>query len=226
MRRVPAGGKQVMKLLRVLLADDHALVRAGIRSLVEKIPFITVVGEVSDGRAALDRVRADPPDLVLMDITMTSVNGLEAAACIAREQPAVRVIILSMHAHEVYVRQALRAGASGYLLKDAAATELERAIATVARGDVYLSPSVSRTVIEGYLGRGAATAPGGPLTPRQQEILKLIAGGKSTKEIAFELKVSVKTVETHRAQLMERLNIRDVPGLVRYALKTGLIADK
>jgi DNA-binding NarL/FixJ family response regulator len=161
-----------------------------------------------------------------MDITMTSLNGLEAAARIVRDQPAVKIVILSMHAQEAYVRQALRAGASGYLLKDAAATELERAITTVARGDVYLSHAVSRTVIEGYLGRGDETAAGGSLTPRQREILKLIAEGKSTKEMAFQLKVSVKTVETHRAQLMERLSIRGVPGLVRYALKIGLVSDK
>jgi len=214
-----------MTPLRVVLADDHALVRAGIRSLLERIPGVEVVGEAHDGLDALALIGAHQPDLVLIDIAMAGLNGLEVAACVARDWPEVRVIILSMHANEEYVAQALRAGAVGYLLKDSATAELDLALEAASRGETYLSPAISRTVISGYLARRSGTGAGtaSPLTPRQREVLTLVASGKSTKEIAHMLKLSVKTVETHRAQLMERLNIHDVAGLVKYALHLGLI---
>jgi len=212
------------KPVRVLLADDHTLVRAGIRELLQKIDGLEVVGETGDGREALDLVKTHGPDVVLMDITMPGLNGLEAAERIAKERPKTRVIILSMHATEEYVMQALRAGAAGYLLKEAALAELEIAIRSVARGETYLSPAISRHVVEAYMRRvGGETGPLEQLTPRQREILQLIAEGATTKQIASRLNISGKTVETHRAQLMERLGIHDVAGLVRYAVRVGLV---
>jgi DNA-binding NarL/FixJ family response regulator len=211
-------------LIRVVLADDHALVRAGIRSLLGAMADVEVVGEASSGEEALALAQREWPDVVLMDIAMKGITGLEAAARMREQHPAVRVVILSMHAGEEYVLQALRAGAVGYLLKDAATGELELALRTVIRGESWLSPAVSRQVVEGYVQRVGGDAGGADvLTVRQREVLRHVAGGKSTKEIAFMLNVSVKTVETHRAQIMERLGIRDVAGLVRYALRTGLI---
>jgi DNA-binding NarL/FixJ family response regulator len=214
-----------MNATRVLLADDHALVRAGIRALIEKIPNVEVVGEASTGRAALELVKSKLPNLVLMDIAMAELGGLEALPRITKDFPSVRVIILSAHANEEYVIRALRSGAAGYMLKDAATAELELAINSVTEDKTYLSPSISRTVIDSYLERvGGPLSPLEQLTPRQREILQLIAEGKNTKEIASDLDISVKTVESHRLQLMERLNIHDVPGLVRYAVRSGLVS--
>jgi DNA-binding NarL/FixJ family response regulator len=160
-----------------------------------------------------------------MDIAMTELGGLEALPRITKDFPSVRVIILSAHASEEYVIRALREGASGYMLKDAATTELELAINSVIQGKIYLSPSISRTVIDDYLQRvGGAVSPLEQLTSRQREILQLIAEGKNVKEIAADLDVSIKTVESHRLQLMDRLNIHDVPGLVRYAIRNGLVS--
>jgi DNA-binding NarL/FixJ family response regulator len=212
-----------MTAIRVLLADDHSLVRAGIRSLLGSMADVQVVGEASSGEEAIDLVAREQPDVVLMDIAMKGITGLEAAARMRDTHPSVRVVILSMHSGEEYVLQALRAGAAGYLLKDAATGELELALRSVMRGESWLSPAVSRQVVEGYVQRAGADATPDVLTARQREVLRLVAGGKSTKEIAFLLNLSVKTVETHRAQIMERLGIRDVPGLVRYALRTGLV---
>jgi DNA-binding NarL/FixJ family response regulator len=209
--------------IRVLLADDHALVRAGIRSLLGAMHEVSVVAEASSGEEALALVATSTPDVVLMDIAMKGITGLEAAAQMRERHPDVKVVILSMHSGEEYVLQALRAGAAGYLLKDAATGELELALRSVMRGESWLSPSVSRQVVEGYAQRAAGESAAEVLTARQREVLRLVAGGKSTKEIAFLLNLSVKTVETHRAQIMERLNIRDVAGLVRYALRTGLV---
>ena len=209
---------------RVLLADDHALVRAGVRSLLATVAGLEVVAEASTGAEAVALVDRLHPDVVLMDIAMPGGNGLDAAARIVREHPETRVIMLSMHASEEYALQALRAGATGYLLKDADLLELEQAIAEVARGETYLSPAISRHVIADYRRRVTAQPePADRLTPRQREVLRLIAEGLSTKEIAFRLKLSIKTIETHRAQIMERLEIRDVAGLVRFAVRTGLI---
>lgn len=212
-----------MKPIRVLLADDHTLIRAGMRTLLQGIAGIEVVGEADDGRQALQQIAALRPAIVLMDITMPELNGLEATAQIAKDFPLVRVIILSMHANEEYVWQALRAGAAGYLLKDACTAELELAVRSVARGESFLSPAVSKHVIGDFIRRtGSETSSVELLTPRQREVLQLIAGGRTTKEIARTLGISVKTVETHRMQLMERLDIHDIAGLVRYSIRTGL----
>jgi DNA-binding NarL/FixJ family response regulator len=210
--------------MRILVADDHTLVRAGLTSLIAHLPDMQVVGEASDGRQAMKLVRDLKPDIVLMDIAMPGLNGLESAERIHGLEPQIKIIILSMFANEEYVAQALKAGASGYLLKDAATTELEMALKSVAMGQFYLSPAISRQVVDTYLR-------GGPvgievLTPRQREILQLVAEGKSTRDIADTLHVSVKTVETHRTQLMERLDIHDVAGLVRYAIRKGLVSSE
>jgi DNA-binding NarL/FixJ family response regulator len=211
--------------MRLLLADDHSLVRAGIRSLLEKIPGIEVTGEASNGREALELIRTELPDLVLMDVAMKELGGLEALPRISKNFPNVKVIILSAHANEEYVIRALRNGAAGYMLKDAATIELELAIDSVAQGKTYLSPSISRTVIDSYLERvGNFSSSLEQLTARQREILQLVAEGKNTKEIAGTLDISVKTVEAHRLQLMARLDIHDVPGLVRYAVRSGLVS--
>jgi DNA-binding NarL/FixJ family response regulator len=209
--------------IRVVLADDHALVRAGMRSLLNGMSQVQVVGEAASGEEALELATSERPDVVLMDIAMKGMSGLEAAARMRERHAAVRVVILSMHAGEEYVLQALRAGAVGYLLKDAATGELELALRSVMRGESWFSPAVSRQVVEGYVQRVGGEAAAEVLTARQREVLRLVAGGKSTKEIAYDLALSVKTVETHRAQIMERLGIRDVAGLVRYALRTGLV---
>lgn len=208
--------------MKILVADDHNLVRAGLTALIARLPDMEIVGEAADGRQALRMVRDLTPDLVLMDIAMPGLNGLEAAERIHGIQPQTKIIILSMHANEEYVAQALKAGASGYLLKDAATAELEMALKSVSMGQFYLSPAISRQVVDNYLHGGPTGVD--VLTPRQREILQLIAEGKSTREIAETLHLSVKTVETHRAQLMERLDIHDVAGLIRYALKKGLIS--
>ena len=220
-----------MSPIRIVLADDHTLVRAGIRALLQGIHEVEVVAEADDGREAIALTAQLRPDIVLLDIAMPKLNGLEAAARLTKEFPDVRVIILSMHANEEYVLQSLRAGAAGYLLKGARAAELELAVTSVARGESYLSPAASKHVIGDYVQRAAGEAPANQderraaerLTPRQREILQLIAEGHSTKEIAQILNISVKTAESHRAQLMERLNIHDVAGLVRYAIRAGLV---
>jgi DNA-binding NarL/FixJ family response regulator len=209
--------------IRVVLVDDHALVRAGMRSLLGSMERVEVVGEAASGEDALALARSAQPDVVLMDIAMKGMTGLDAASRMREASPAVRVIILSMHSGEEYVLQALRAGAVGYLLKDAATGELELALRSVMRGESWFSPAVSRQVVEGYVQRVGGDPAADVLTARQREVLRLVAGGKSTKEIAYDLNLSVKTVETHRAQIMERLGIRDVAGLVRYALRTGLV---
>jgi DNA-binding NarL/FixJ family response regulator len=196
------------------------------RTLLQTIPGIEVVAEASNGREVLRLVDQHQPDVVMMDISMPELNGLEALARVVLDHPRVRVIMLSMHATEEYVWKALRSGAAGYLLKDADTTELETALKCVAQGGNYISPAVSRQSVADYVRRG-----GGDndtlrlLTPRQREVLQLIAEGNSTKEIARKLHVSVKTVETHRMQLMERLGIRDVAGLVRYAIRVGLVTS-
>ncbi|MEQ1660050.1 MAG: response regulator transcription factor [Hylemonella sp.] len=214
-----------MNPTRVLLADDHTLVRAGLRKLLESMPEVTVVGEADDGLALLALAAELQPDLVLMDIAMAGLNGLEATARLLKAQPGIRVLILSMHQNEEYVRQALRNGAVAYLLKDAAPVELELAIQAVQRGETYLSPAVSRGVVSDYVQRlRGDTAPAATLTPRQREVLQLVAEGLSTKEIARRLDLSVKTVDTHRSQLMKQLDIHEVAGLVRYALRSGLIS--
>ena len=214
-----------MNTVRVLLADDHTLVRAGLRKLLESIPAMEVVGEAGDGLALLELAERLRPDVVLMDIAMPGLNGLEATGRICRAWPEVRVLILSMHQNAEYVRQALRQGAAAYLLKDAAPLELELALAAVLRGETYLSPAVSKGVVSDYVQRLRSDEPAeDALTPRQREVLQLIAEGHSTKEIARRLDLSVKTVETHRTQLMRQLDIHEVAGLVRYAIRSGLVS--
>jgi DNA-binding NarL/FixJ family response regulator len=211
--------------VRVLLADDHTLVRAGLRKLLESIPGMEVVGEAGDGLQLLDMVEKLQPQVVLMDIAMPGLNGLEATGRLIKSWPSIRVLILSMHQNAEYVRQALRQGAVAYLLKDAAPLELEWALAAVLRGETYLSPAVSKGVVSDYVHRlRSEEQPADALTPRQREVLQLIAEGQSTKEIARRLDLSVKTVETHRTQLMKQLDIHEVAGLVRYAIREGLVS--
>jgi len=222
-----------MDLIRVLIADDHTLVRSGLRALLGNLPWVEVVAEASDGRGALRLMEKHAPDIILMDIAMSGMNGLEATKRVVKDHPQARVIILSMHISEEYVLRALQAGASGYLMKDADISELEIALKAVAEGETYLSPPVSKHVITDYVRRVGAQRLEDQsqhqsalerLTPRQREVLQLIAEGLSTQEIADELSISVKTVETHRTQLMDRLKIYDIPGLVRFAIREGMIA--
>jgi DNA-binding NarL/FixJ family response regulator len=215
-----------MSSLRILLADDHLLVRAGIRSLLEGIEHACIVAETDNGREAVDLARALQPDLAVMDITMRGLNGIDATAQIRLESPATRVLILSMHSTEEFVTRAVKAGAHGYLVKDSAPEELKTAVQAVMRDEIYLSPRVSRHVVNSLLQGaqgGRRESPLDALTGRQREILQMIAEGKSTKEIAFVLDVSLKTVETHRKAVMQRLGIHDVAGLVVFAIRSGLI---
>lgn len=213
-------------LLTIILADDHALVRAGIRTLLEKLPGVKIIAEAGDGRETITLVQQYSPDVVVMDISMPGLNGFDATARIAREHPATKVLMLSMHTGEDYVLQALSAGATGYLLKDAATDELGLALNAVRQGETYLSPTISKEVLARYeqLAQDPRAEATKTLTPRMREILQLIAEGRSTKEIAFLLNLSVKTIETHRMHLMARLDIHEVAGLVRYALRHGLIS--
>lgn len=214
--------------VRVLLADDHTLVRAGIRALIEKLPAVEVAGEAADGREVLELIKTRQPHVVLMDISMPGLNGLHALARITRDFPRVRVLILSMHHNDEYVWQALKSGAAGYLLKRAATAELPAALQTVVDGQVYLSREISKRFLQRFpLEQIAASrSPLDQLTARQREILQLMAEGQNTKTIASILKVSDKTVEYHRAKLMARLNIFDVPGLVRFAVRNGLVSHE
>lgn len=214
-----------MKPIRLILADDHNLVRSGLKSLLSEMKGVEVVAEASNGREAVDLVASVKPDVVLMDIAMHELNGIEACEIISREHPGVRTIILSMHDSGEYVTKALKAGARGYVLKDAAPLELEFALQAVTVGETYLSPRVSRQVVQSYVQPPAAPESGlEALSPRQTEILKAIAGGRSTKQIAYDLGLSVKTIETHRAQIMDRLDIHDVAGLVRFAVRVKLVS--
>lgn len=213
--------------IRVLLVDDHTLVRAGIRGLLEGLAGVSVVGEASDGREALKCTQTLRPDVVLLDIGMPGLNGLEVAGQIATLDSSIRVVILSMHHSEEYVVRALRAGCAGYLLKGSAVSELEIAIRAVAAGTTYLSPAVSKRVVDDYLGRtGGVPGPLDVLTPRQREILQLVAEGHTSKDVANRLGLSFKTIEAHRAQIMERLGVHDLTGLVRFAVRVGLVTPE
>jgi DNA-binding NarL/FixJ family response regulator len=214
-----------MPPIRVLLVDDHKLFRAGIRSLLQTVSDVEIVAEAEDGRAGLRQIDAHRPDIVLMDVMMPGLNGLDATARVARACPATRVIMLSMNAGEDSVLQALRAGAVGYLVKTADPAELELAIRAVARGETFLSSAISQHVIAACLGRlDKEKTSLERLTPRQREVLQLIAEGYSTKEIAKELGISPKTAETYRTELMKELDIHDIASLTRYALRMGVVA--
>jgi len=211
----------------IVLADDHELVRAGIRSILETFPSVRVQAEAGDGKEALDLVRRLEPDVLLLDITLPGLNGLEVADRIRKLGLGTRVLMLSMHSGPEYVARGIQSGAAGYLVKDSAVDELAAALESVLAGRRYLSEALDREVIQGFLRSGeSALDELAVLTPRQREILQLIAEGSSTREIAERLHVSVKTVETHRAQLMSRLGIHDVPGLVRFAIRTGMITTE
>jgi DNA-binding NarL/FixJ family response regulator len=210
--------------IRVVLAEDHAMVRAGLTRLLAEVPGVDVVAVACDGREALTLIGQHLPDVALMDITMPGLSGLNALARVTADHPSVRVIMLSMHDNEEYVGHALKAGAAGYLLKDSDLAELELALRSVMRGGSYLTPAVSRHVIRDFTHR-SIREPGvyERLTPRQTEIVQLIAEGHRNAAIGEILGVSEKTIETHRMQLMARLGIHDVTGLVRYAIRMGLV---
>ncbi|MFN7944687.1 MAG: response regulator transcription factor [Blastocatellia bacterium] len=210
-----------MEKIRLLLADDHNLVRAGIRTLVQHYEGMEVVAEAGDGHTALALAREHLPDVALVDIGMPGLNGIELVTRLKKECPQVRVLVLSMHTGEEYVKKALQAGAAGYIVKGADVSELEFALRSVMKEGAYLSPSIS-----GLIWQDAGKPESELLTPRQREILQLIAEGHSTKEIAFKLKVSIKTVESHRAAIMQRLAISDLSGLIRYALRKGIISTE
>ena len=210
-----------MKSIRLVLADDHALVRAGIRALINRLAGMEVVAEAGDGREALRLIEQLQPDVALLDITMPGLNGFEVLDYVTRYSPGVRVIILSIHQSREYATQALKAGAAGYLPKAAASNELKEAIDTVTRGETYVSTEVAPDGIPASADTEQSRLE--KLTPRQREILTLIAQANATKDIARSLNISVKTVESHRSKLMERLGIHDVAGLVRYATRMGLV---
>lgn len=208
----------------VLLVDDHQLVRAGLRNLIENMEGFEVIAEGADGADAVDLAKREKPDICILDISMRDMSGLEALTELRSQGCKTRVIMLSMHDSSEYVTKALRAGANGYLLKDSAETEMHLALQAVMAGHLYLSPRVSGDVVRAALSSRTLCLDDDdiPLTGRQKEILRFIADGKATKEIAWQLGVSPKTVESHRAQIMERLQVRDIAGLIRYAFKHGL----
>lgn len=216
------------KPTRVILVDDHPIVRAGIREVLKELAGVEVVGEASDGREAIELVKSLHPNVVFMDISMPNLNGLDATERIVRAFPRVRVIILSRHENEVYYWRALRVGASGYLLKRGAIGELEAALQRVAGGGIYLSREIASHLHHGAFSHSTPTAdhPIERLSARQREILQLIAEGQTTKAIALSLNISAKTVEYHRVRLMRSLKIFDIPGLVRFALRSGLISQE
>lgn len=208
-------------MIRVFLADDHTMVRQGFRLILSSQPDIEIVGEAGNGREAVDLAEKLHPDVIVMDVAMPELNGIEATRRLAASSPRSRVLALSMHKDSVYVREILRAGARGYLLKDSIDSDLVNAVRAVARGDGYLSPGVSDAVLSDY--RRHVTDPLDLLTSREREVLQLIAEGKTNKEIASSLKLSVYTVDAHRGRIMEKLNLHSTGELVRFAVRNGLI---
>jgi DNA-binding NarL/FixJ family response regulator len=210
--------------VRILIADDHKILREGLRSLLEKQSTFTVVAEAEDGLTALEGVKKHAPDIAILDIGMPGLNGIEATRKIRSEMAKTRVIALSMHVDRRFVMGVLEAGANGYLLKDSAFTELVTAVTAVAKGKMYLSPSIAETVVKSTLEKSGRGEQGSIvlLSGREREVLQMIAEGKSTKEIAFKLFVSTKTVETHRKQIMDKLHIHTIAGLTKYAIREGL----
>ncbi len=205
---------------RILLADDHALIRQGLKALLEKQGF-QVVGEASDSQETLRSVEKTQPDVAIIDIGMPILNGVDAARELKKSSPKTKVILLTQHDEDQYVTEALRAGVKGYVLKNQAADDLVHAIREVSRGSVYLSPSISRTVVDTYLSK--TYVPADPLSGRERQVLQLVGEGKSTKDVAPQLGISVKTAESHRARLMKKLDIHETASLVRYAIRRGLI---
>ena len=210
-----------MKRIRILLADDHAVVRQGFKMILGAQPDMEIVGEAANGREAVELSEQLKPDLVVMDVAMPGLNGIEATRRIAGSVPHTRVIALSMHKDSVYVREVLRAGARGYLLKDSGAGDLVSAVRAVARGEGYLSPAISNAVLDDY--RRHVTNPVDLLTTREREVLQMLAEGKTNKEIATILDLSVYTVDAHRGRIMEKLNLHSINELVRFAVRNGLI---
>jgi len=216
-----------MNEIRVLLAEDHTIVRKGLRSLLDAEAGIEVVGEAGDGREAVRKVQQLSPDIVVMDIAMPGLNGLEGTRQIRKRFPEVKVVILTMHTDEEYILQILASGASGYVVKQAAPRELVSAIQSVHRGGSFFSPSISKKIVEGYIRQAEATVEANSyqkLTEREREVLQLIAEGHSTREIGQLLHISVKTVETHRAHLTDKLDIHSVAELTQYAIRKGVIS--
>ena len=216
-----------MRKIRILLADDHQLMRSGIRLMLERESDLTIVGEASDGREAVSLAKTLKPDAVVMDIGMPNLNGIEAAHQMRQENPEMAIVIVSMHSDESYVLRALKAGARGYLLKDSAEVDLIKAVHVVHGGKSFFSPAVSKVLLDDYvrkLKRSGTDDAYDLLTPREREILQLIAEGKSNKDIANLLNLSVYTVESHRSNLMEKLNLRGLPELILYAVRRGIIA--
>ena len=205
---------------RIILADDHVLVRQGLRSLLEREKF-QVMAEASDGQDAVRLIETNHPDIAILDISMPTLNGIDAARGLSRSSPKTRVILLTQHEEEQYIHEALEAGVKGYVLKNQVANDLIQAIRQVCRGEFYLSPGISRAVMEAY--RNKSERPVDPLTVRERQVLQLIAEGKSTKDTASVLGISVKTAESHRMRLMQKLNIHETASLVRYAVRRGLI---
>ncbi len=215
-------------IIRVLLVDDHALLRSGLKLLLEAQPDIRVIGEASRGDEAVERVSETCPDVILMDLSMSGMNGLQAIALIKQQFPQCRILVLTMHDDEEYLRQSLAAGASGYILKQAADSELLSALRSVHRGEVFLPPALTKTLVES-LARPAerfAENHGDALSPRETEVARLVAMGHTNREIAELLVLSVKTVETHKARIMDKLGLRSRSELVRYAISKGLITTK
>jgi len=216
-----------MRKIRVLLADDHQLMRSGIRLMLERETDLSVVGEANDGREAVALAKSLRPDVVVMDIGMANLNGIEAAQQMTGNSPEIAVVMLSMHSDESYVLRALKAGARGYLLKDSAEADLIKAVHAVAGGKSFFSPAVSKVLLDDYvrkLRRSGTEDAYDLLTPREREVLQLIAEGKSNKDIANLLNLSVYTVESHRSNLMEKLNVRGLPELILYAVRKGIIS--
>lgn len=205
---------------RILLADDHTIVRQGLRAILEREGY-EVVGEASDGREAISFAEKFRPDVAVLDISMPLLNGIDAAREITKISPRTKTILLTMYTEDHYVLESLRAGVTGYVLKMRAALALVQAIQAVMKGEIYLSPGISRAVVQAFLSK--TDIPEDPLTTREREVLQLVAEGKTTKEIAAQLGISAKTADSHRTNIMEKLDIHDTAGLVRYAIKRGII---
>jgi DNA-binding NarL/FixJ family response regulator len=212
------------KNIRIFLADDHKIVRGGLKMLIEGLPDMQVVGEAENGRMAVKMAGTLNPDIIIMDVTMSDLNGIEATRRITEDCPEIKVIALSMHSDKRFVTGMLEAGAAGYLLKDCAFEELARAIQSVVADKTYLSPEITDVVVKDYLLKSSQNpaSADSALTTREREVLQLLAEGKSTRQIAAALHVSIKTIETHRRHIMDKLNIRSIAELTKYALREGL----